>query len=87
MKKTRLLIVVDESPATKRALEYVAHIASHHGDFQVCLAHALPSPPPEQVEFRGAEKTRLQAYKRRWISVVEMTEQKVLRGRASATRW
>jgi nucleotide-binding universal stress UspA family protein len=78
MKNTKLLVVVDESPATKRALEYVAQVASRRRDFRVCLAHALPSPPPELVEFRGAEKTRLRAYKRRWISVVEMTEQRAL---------
>jgi nucleotide-binding universal stress UspA family protein len=78
MKNTKLLVVVDESPATKRALEYVAQVASRRRDFQICLAHALPSPPPELVEFRGAEKTRLRAYKRRWISVVEMTEQRAL---------
>ena len=78
MKNTKLLVVVDESPATKRALEYVAQVASRRRDFRVCLAHALPSPPPELVEFRGAEKDRLRAYKRRWISVVEMTEQRAL---------
>jgi len=78
MKTTKLLVVVDESRATKKALEYVAQVASRHLDFRVCLAHALPSPPPELVEFRGAEKARLSAYKRRWISVVEMTEQRAL---------
>ena len=78
MKNTKLLVVVDESPATRRALEYVAQLGSRRRGFQVCLAHALPSPPPELVEFRGAEKARLRAYKRRWISVVEMTEQRAL---------
>jgi nucleotide-binding universal stress UspA family protein len=78
MKNTKLLVVVDESRATKRALEYVAQVASRRRDFRVCLAHALPPPPPEQVEFRGAEKTRLRAYKRRWIAVLEMTEQRAL---------
>ena len=78
MKNTKLLVVVDESRATKRALEYVAQVASRRRDFRVCLAHALPSPPPELVEFRGAEKARLRAYERRWISVVEMTEQRAL---------
>src|ERR1700692_615010 len=78
MKNTKLLVVVDESRAAKRALEYVAHMASQRRDFRVCLAHALPSPPPELVELRGAEKDRLRAYKRRWISVVEMTEQRAL---------
>ena len=62
----------------QNALEYVAHMASRRRDFRVCLAHALPSPPPEQVEYRGAEKARLRAYKRRWISVGEMTEQQIL---------
>lgn len=78
MKNTKLLVVVDESRATKHALEYVAQVASRRRDFRVCLAHALPSPPPELVEFRGAEKARLRAYERRWISVVEMTEQRAL---------
>ena len=78
MKDIKLLVVVDESRATKRALEYVAHVASRRRDFRVCLAHALPSPPPELVEFRGAEKARLRAYKHQWISVVEMTEQRAL---------
>ena len=78
MKNTKPLVVVDESPATKRALKYVAQVASQRRDFRVCLAHALPSPPPELVELRGAEKGRLRAYKRRWISVVEMTEQRAL---------
>jgi nucleotide-binding universal stress UspA family protein len=78
MKNTKLLVVVDESRATRRTLEYVAQVASRRRDFRVCLAHALPSPPPELVEFRGAEKARLRAYERRWISVVEMTEQRAL---------
>ena len=83
MKNAELLVVVDESSAARRALDYVAHVAFRHRDFRICLAHALPSPPPELVEFRGAEKVRLRAYKRRWISVVEMTEQCVL-NRANA---
>ena len=70
MKNTKLLVVVDESPATRRALEYVAQVASRRRDFRICLAHALPSPPSELVELRGAEKDRIRAYKRRWISVV-----------------
>ena len=78
MKNTKLLVVVDESPATKRALEYVAQVASRHRDFRVSLAHTLPSAPSELVELRGAEKDRIRAYKRRWISVVEMTEQRAL---------
>jgi len=78
MKNTKVLVVVDESPSTERALEYVARLASGHRDFRISLAHALPSAPPELVELRGPERARLRAYKRRWISVVEMTEQRAL---------
>ena len=45
MKNTKLLVVVDESPATKRALEYVAQVASRRRDFRVCLAHTLAVTP------------------------------------------
>ena len=78
MKNTKLLVVVDESPATKRSLEYVARIAGRGRGFRVCLAHALPAPPPEMVELRGAEEDRLRVYKRRWISVVELAERRAL---------
>ena len=78
MKNIKLLIVVDESPATKKALKYVAQIAAGRRDLRVCLAHSLLSPPPQLVEFRGAEKGRLRAYKSRWISAGEMTEQRAL---------
>jgi nucleotide-binding universal stress UspA family protein len=78
MKIRKLLVVVDESPATKKALEYVAQIAAGRKDFRISLAHSLLAPPKELVEFRGAEKARLRAYKSRWIASVEMTEQRVL---------
>lgn len=77
-KPTKLLIVVDESPASQKALRYVAKMAAGRLDFQVCLAHDILSPPPQLVEFRGAEKERARAYKSRWISAGEMTEQRAL---------
>jgi nucleotide-binding universal stress UspA family protein len=78
MKNNKLLVVVDESQATKKALEYVARIASGKTNFQICLAHSLLAPPRELIEFRGAEKSRLGAYKSRWIAASEMTEQRAL---------
>ena len=79
MKIRKLLIVVDESPATRKALQYVAQIAAGRPNLRVCLAHSLLSPPPQLVELRGAETERLQAFKSRWIAVEEMTEQKALK--------
>jgi nucleotide-binding universal stress UspA family protein len=78
MKNSKLLVVVDESPATGKALQYVARMAARRPNFRVCLAHSLLSPPPQLVEYRGSEKGRLRAYKSRWISAGEMTEQRAL---------
>jgi nucleotide-binding universal stress UspA family protein len=78
MKKRKLLVVVDESPATRKALQYVAQMAAGRPHFRVCLAHSLLAPPRQLVEFRGAEKGRLRAYKSRWISAREITEQRAL---------
>jgi nucleotide-binding universal stress UspA family protein len=83
MKNRKLMVVVDESPATTKALEYVAQIAAGRKNFRISLAHSLLSPPNELIEFRGAEKARLRAYKSRWIASVEMTEQRALK-RANA---
>jgi nucleotide-binding universal stress UspA family protein len=83
MKSGRLLIIVDESPSTKKALQYVARMGAGRPDFEVCLAQSLLSPPPQLVEFRGTEKARFRAYKSRWISAGEMTEQRALK-RANA---
>jgi nucleotide-binding universal stress UspA family protein len=83
MKNRKLLVVVDESPATKKALQYVAQIVGRRKDFRICLAHSLHEPPPELVELRGAEKDRLQTYKLQWIASEEMTEQRALK-RANA---
>ncbi len=78
MKNTKLLVVVDESAATKKALQYVALMAARRRHFKVCLAHSLLTPPRQLVEFRGAEKGRLLAYRSRWIFSREMTEHRAL---------
>jgi hypothetical protein len=83
MKNSKVLIVVDESRATTKALRYVAQMAAGRPDFRACLVHTVPAPPSQLTEFRGAEKGRLRAYKSRWISAGEMTEQHAL-GRANA---
>jgi nucleotide-binding universal stress UspA family protein len=74
----KLLIVVEESRATTKALQYVAQMVAGRRHFRVCLAHSLLSPPRQLVEYRGAEKGRLRAYKSRWIFAGDMTEQRAL---------
>ena len=78
MKNRKLLVVVDESPATRKALQYVAQMAAGQPNYRVCLAHGLLAPPRQLVQLRGAEKGRIQAYRSRWITATEMTEQRAL---------
>lgn len=78
MKKSKILVVIDESPATAKALHYVARMVAGRPNFQVCLAHSLLSPPRQLMEFRGAEKGRLRAYKSRWMLADAKTEQRAL---------
>ena len=58
MKNTKLLVVVDESPATKRALEYVAQVASRRRDFRSAWRmpsrHLLPNWSSSEAQRRPA---------------------------------
>ncbi|MGC2230493.1 MAG: universal stress protein [Candidatus Acidiferrum sp.] len=83
MKNSKLLVVVDESRATTKALQYVARTAAGRPNIRVCLAHSFLSPPRQLIEYRGAEKGRLKAFESRWISADAKTEQRAL-ARANA---
>jgi nucleotide-binding universal stress UspA family protein len=51
----RLLLVIDESPGSKQAVDYVAGVIGRRRGFYICLLHLLPPLPPELLEFGGAE--------------------------------
>ena len=69
-----ILIAVDDSEASYRAVAYVGDILSGCEGFRVCLLHALPPLPREFLEFGGSEdpqqeereETRLQTEQARW---------------------
>jgi len=71
----RLLVVVDESPASKSAVEYVARVLGRRRGFQLCLAHFLPPLPPRLREFGGAgnpveerrQEAEMRAEQQQWI--------------------
>jgi nucleotide-binding universal stress UspA family protein len=79
MSTTKLLIVVDHSLASMRAVSYVAQILGGRRGFRVCLAHTLPSPPGGMLESGGAEdpkkekwlETRLRASRHLWVSATK----------------
>ena len=76
---TKLLVVVDNSLASIRAVEYVGRILGGRRGFRVCLAHTLPSPPARMMEFEGAEnpkkeqwlEARLRASRHLWESAAK----------------
>src|SRR5580700_2625338 len=86
MLDTRLLIVVDESAASERAVKYVSKFVAKRRGFHICLVHILPPLPPRLLEHGGAEdpakEARLEAdlksEQRRWTSDAKKKLQKVL---------
>ena len=76
----KLLVVVDNSLASMRAVAYVAQILGGRRGFRVCLAHTLPSAPARVMEFVGAEnpqkkedwlEARLRASRALWVSAAK----------------
>lgn len=57
-KAERFLVVVDESPGSKRALDYAGRVLGRRRNFVIILLHLLPPLPPELLEFGGAENPR-----------------------------
>ncbi len=92
MISSKVLVVVDESPASERAVTYVAKIVGRQQSLRICLAHILPRLPPRLLEFRGAEhpqtERRLDAGLRhdqqRWMAGAKKKAQRAL-GMAAAT--
>ncbi len=53
--ESRLLLVLDGSPASLHAIDYVAETAGRCGALRFYLVDLLPPVPPELLEFGGAE--------------------------------
>lgn len=76
IKRVRLLVVMDESEASERALRYVTRVVGGRRNFRVCLLHVLPPVPPALLEFGGAQRpgeeepleTALRQRQREWIA-------------------
>jgi len=54
----RVMVIVDESPAAIRAVDYVTRMIGCQRGFHVYLLHLLPPLPAELLEFGGAEDPR-----------------------------
>ena len=75
MRSTRLLVVVDETKASKRAVSYVAQMVGRRRGFKVCLVHTLSEIPASLIEYGGAKNPEeeveldgeLHAEQKHWI--------------------
>jgi hypothetical protein len=73
-----MLVAVDDSEASYRAVTYVGSIVGGREDCRVCLLHALPPLPRELLEFGGSsnpeqeeqEEARIKAEQARWVEEV-----------------
>ncbi len=94
MTGTKLLVVADESHASKHAVTYVAKMIGRRKGFRLCLAHVLPPLPSRLLEFRGAENpdeekrldAELKTKQRRFLVVAREAADKVLAGAFSTLR-
>src|SRR5690348_17725839 len=83
---TRLLIALDDSEATRRAIEYVAKFVGRRKGFHICLVHVLRPLPPDLLEHGGSEdpskevllERDLRAEQSRWIATAKRAAQKNL---------
>jgi hypothetical protein len=53
--ETRLFVLLEDSPASARVLQYVAQVVGTGERFHVCLLQLLPAFPPEMLEHGGSE--------------------------------
>ncbi len=86
MVNTRLLVVRDESVASRRAIRYVGKFVGKRKAFRICLVHVLPPLPPVLLEHGGSEdpakearlEAELKVAQHRWISTAKKACEKGL---------
>ena len=92
MTNGRLLLVLDDSPASRRAVAYAARMVGGQRQLRFYLAHPLAPLPTGLLEFRGASNpyeeerldARLKERQNRWTSKAQDAAQQVF-ARAEAT--
>jgi hypothetical protein len=94
MVDTRLLIVLDDSVASRCAVKYVIKFVRKRRRFRIFLVHVLPPLPPALLEHGGSEdpakeaqlEVDLKAEQHRWILDAKKTSQKSLDEACAALR-
>ena len=94
MDDTRILVAIDDSSASSRAVDYVARLVGRRRGFCLCLVHLLPPLPPALLEHGGSENPRkeaqleagLRAEQELWISKAKKAAQESLNKASSTLR-
>lgn len=94
MTNTRILLAIDESEGTKRAVMYVARMVGRRRGFWLCLGHILPLLPPQLLEFGGAENPvkeerasdLVEADRQQWMAAARKTAEPALAGARATLR-
>lgn len=71
----KILLAIEDSEASMKAVAYVAEMVRGHEAIHICLFHALPPIPPRLLEFGGTEdpqqeqalRTELKSAQTEWI--------------------
>jgi nucleotide-binding universal stress UspA family protein len=85
--ETKLLVVLDDSAASTRALKYLAEFVCPRAKFHIDLVHVLPPLPAELLEHGGAEfpaeearlEARLREQQQNWIATAKQSAEKGLK--------
>jgi nucleotide-binding universal stress UspA family protein len=90
----RLLVVLDESPASRRTVVYLGKMVGRRRGLRLCLVRVLPPLPSRLVERGGSENPRrerrrhapLTARQQRWLQVAKRTAQQTFARAKAALR-
>jgi nucleotide-binding universal stress UspA family protein len=80
-----ILVAVDDSEASDRAVSYVAQMVDGRSEFHILLFHVPASMPPQLLEFGGAEvpareeraEAELSAARAAWVEEVAKAAQPI----------
>ena len=83
---TELLVVIDATEASERALQYVGRFCAGRRRIGVHLAYIASRLPPELLEFGGSERaksedqleSKLRGLQRRWMAVADRKGERIL---------
>lgn len=81
-----ILVAVDDSEASERAVSYIAQMVDGRGGFQILLFHVPAPMPPRHLEFGGAEnpaqerraKAEFRTAQREWVEEMTRAAQPIL---------